>query len=64
MFYTPMYYSYSYPFANPYYGFGFGGGYNSGINAIGSQFNNQSLVNTGTMTGTTQTQSPVNVWGW
>lgn len=62
MFYTPMYYNYSYPFANPYYGFG-GGSYSYGVNAIGSQFNNQSLVNTGSMIGNTQTQSPVNVWG-
>ena len=61
-----MYYRYSYPFANPYYGFGYGSGYGYGgygINAIGSQFNNQSLVNTGSMIGNTQTQSPVNVWG-
>lgn len=37
--------------------FGFGG-----INAIGSQFNNQSFINTGVASGTVQTQSPVNIF--
>lgn len=34
---------------------------NAAINAIGSQLSSQGLVNTGTMTGTTQTQSPNNI---
>lgn len=66
MFYPYSYYrGFSYPFASPYWGYGginqFGN-FGLGINAIGSQFNNQSLVNTGSMIGSSQIQSPVNVW--
>jgi hypothetical protein len=54
---------FGYPFYNPYYGYGgWSQGYGFGINSIGSQFSNQSLVNTGTYSGN-QTQSPVNIWG-
>ena len=34
---------------------------NAAINAVGSQFASQGMVNTGTMTGTTQTQTPNNI---
>lgn len=65
MIYNPFNYrGFGYPFYNPYYGYGgygIGGGF--GINSIGSQFSSQSLVNTGTYTGSTQTQSPTNIWG-
>lgn len=70
MFYSPYYRS-PYSFY-PYYGggsygyapFGGYGGYGSyyGINSIGSQFSNQSLVNTGSMIGSSQIQSPINMW--
>ena len=33
-----------------------------GINAIGSAFANQSLINTGTMTAVTQTATPTVIW--
>lgn len=63
MIYSPIYFrSYGFPYFNPAFGFGFTG-YGVGINAIGSQFSSQSLVNTGTYTGSSQIQSPVNVWG-
>lgn len=70
MFYPYRTYGFHSPFYNPYFGYGgfggYGGGYggfSSGINTIGSQFSSQSLVNTGTYTGSTQTQSPTNIWG-
>lgn len=36
------------------------GGY--GINAIGSAIANQQLINTGTLTGVTQTAIPTAIW--
>ena len=62
MYYGFPYYSRGfYPYYNPYWGFGgYGSGF--GVNAIGSQFNSQSLVNTGTYTGSNQIQSPINIW--
>ena len=65
MIYNPFIHrGFGYPFYNPYYGYGgFGLGYGFGINSIGSQFSNQSLVNTGTYSGSSQIQSPTNIWG-
>jgi hypothetical protein len=66
MIYSPFIYrGFGSPFYNPYYGYGgFGmGGYGIGINSIGSQFSSQSLVNTGTYSGSNQIQSPTNIWG-
>jgi hypothetical protein len=67
MFYNPYFRSFGTPyypaFVSPYfYGGGIGNyGYGGGINAIGSQFSNQSLFNSGTYSGN-QIQSPVNIW--
>lgn len=65
MIYSPFNYrGFGNPFYNPYYGYGgFGSGYGFGINSIGSQFSSQSLVNTGTYSGSNQIQSPTNIWG-
>ena len=65
MLYSPYYRS-VYPFYPYYGGYGYvpygGYGYGIGINAIGSQFSSQSLVNTGSMIGSSQIQSPINIW--
>lgn len=64
MFYPYRTYGFYSPFYNPYFGYGAGfGGFGVGINSIGSQFSSQSLVNTGTYTGSSQIQSPTNIWG-
>jgi hypothetical protein len=65
MIYSPfMHMGFGYPFYNPYYGYGgYGIGSGFGINSIGSQFSSQSLVNTGTYSGSNQIQSPTNIWG-
>jgi hypothetical protein len=72
-----MYSGYMYPFYRswavgyPGYGvgypaWGYGGypGYGSynGINAIGSAIANQSIINTGSVFGLTQTSTPTVIW--
>ena len=63
---SPFIGGFGYPGIGP--GFGFGGypgyGYGSytGVNAIGSAISNQSLVNTGSAIGVTQTSTPTVIW--
>lgn len=64
MYYYPFYRSFGYGY--PYGGYPFGGypfgNYGTAINAIGSQFNNQSLINTGVATGISQVFTPTNIY--
>ena len=64
MFYHPYYRTPYYGFGYPYgYGYGYPyGNYGTAINAIGSQFNSQSLINTGVATGVNQIFSPTNIY--
>lgn len=60
---TPYQYSYPYPSwgyggFSPYFG-GYGG---YGTNIIGSAIANQSVVNTGSIAGFTQTATPTVIW--
>ena len=60
----PFYRRASYPFPYPYWGYGgfnpyFGG---FGSNIIGSAIANQSVVNTGSIAGFTQTATPTVSW--
>lgn len=55
----PYYRSWGFQQPQPYPFWSVGG---VGINAIGSAFANQSLVNTGTMTAVTQTANPTVIW--
>jgi len=62
-YYYPYYrsFGYGYPvFGQPYGYFPSNYGYSSNI--IGSAIANQGIVNTGTMTGTTQVATPTVIW--
>lgn len=61
--YIPFYRGWGYPA----YGFGYGypwgfGGYGYSSNIIGSAIANQSLVNTGTISGVSQIATPTVIW--
>jgi hypothetical protein len=68
--YIPFYsrpFGFGYPsmgYGYPAWGFPGYAGYNSynGINAIGSAISNQSLINTGSAIGITQTSTPTVIW--
>ena len=65
-FYRSPFYGYGYPGVGPGFGFGgvpgFGYGSYTGVNAIGSAISNQSLINTGSAIGITQTSTPTVIW--